>query len=148
MSIGLRICTRRMCSPGRPGACFGGSGYGINLGSEGNHPPNHPRPTTITRSYARIARCSGHSSYITHLDWSADSRIIQSNCGAYELLYFEAATGKQIRQNQRDAQWATWTCTLGFPVMGVWRDDTDGTDINAVCRCVGTQWRITWVLLW
>lgn len=86
------------------------------------------------RSYARLARCAGHSSYITHLDWSVDGRVLQSNCGAYELLYFEAATGKQIRQNQRDTQWATWTCTLGFPVMGIWRDGTDGTDINAVCR--------------
>ena len=47
-------------------------------------------------SYARIARCSGHSSYVTHIDWSADSRIIQSTCGAYELLYFEASTGKQV----------------------------------------------------
>ncbi|KAG2499991.1 hypothetical protein HYH03_002273 [Edaphochlamys debaryana] len=88
----------------------------------------------VTRHYARLARCAGHSSYITHLDWSVDSRVIQSNCGAYELLYFEAATGKQVRQDQRDTQWQSWTCTLGFPVMGVWRDDTDGTDINAVCR--------------
>ncbi|KAG2450199.1 hypothetical protein HYH02_000301 [Chlamydomonas schloesseri] len=97
----------------------------------------------VTRHYARIARCSGHSSYITHLDWSLDSRMIQSNCGAYELLYFEAATGKQVRQNQRDTPWATWTCTLGFPVMGIWRDDTDGTDINALCRSFQGQFQET-----
>jgi hypothetical protein len=48
------------------------------------------------RSYARIARCSGHSSYVRHLDWSANSRVVQSSCGAYELLYFDAATGKQV----------------------------------------------------
>ncbi|GFR41097.1 hypothetical protein Agub_g1741 [Astrephomene gubernaculifera] len=88
----------------------------------------------VTRHYARLARCSGHSSYITHLDWSADGRILQSTCGAYELLYFEAGTGKQVRQNQRDTRWASWTCALGFPVMGIWRDGTDGTDINAVSR--------------
>lgn len=93
------------------------------------------KKTPSVCSYARLARCSGHSSYITHLDWSVDGRVLQSNCGAYELLYFEAASGKQIRQNQRDTQWSSWTCSLGFPVMGMWRDDTDGTDINAVCRC-------------
>lgn len=46
--------------------------------------------------YTRIVRCSGHSSYVRHLDWSADSSMIQSACGAYELLYHEAATGKQV----------------------------------------------------
>jgi hypothetical protein len=45
----------------------------------------------------------GHSSYITHLDWSADSRILQSNCGAYELLYFEGATGKQVGHDPTQA---------------------------------------------
>ena len=32
--------------------------------------------------------------------------------------------------------WATWTCVLGFPVMGIWRlgQGTDGTDVNAVSR--------------
>jgi hypothetical protein len=34
---------------------------------------------------------------VRHLDWSADSSMIQSVCGAYELLCHEAATGKQVR---------------------------------------------------
>lgn len=50
----------------------------------------------VPRRYAKIARCSGHSSYITHLDFSADGRLLQSCCGAYELLYFETDTGKQV----------------------------------------------------
>lgn len=52
-------------------------------------------------SYPRLARCAGHSSYIRSLDWSVDSRLIQSSCGAYELLYFDAATGKQVRPGIR-----------------------------------------------
>ena len=40
----------------------------------------------------------------------------------------------QIYVNQRDALWDTWTCVLGFPVMGVWRKYSDGTDVNALCR--------------
>lgn len=51
-------------------------------------------------SYQRIARCFGHSSYIRHIDWAANSRVLQSSCGAYELLYFEASSGKQVNTLQ------------------------------------------------
>ena len=36
-----------------------------------------------------------------------------SNDQAYELLYFDPRTGRQVKENQRDTQWASWTCTLG-----------------------------------
>lgn len=31
----------------------------------------------------------GHSSFITHLDWSKDGNFIMSNSGDYEILYCE-----------------------------------------------------------
>lgn len=37
-------------------------------------------------------------------------------------------------ETTRDIEWATYTCTLGFHVFGVWPEGSDGTDINAVCR--------------
>ncbi len=45
-----------------------------------------------------------------------------------------ASAGKKIPYNQRDAPWSTYTCKLGFPVMGIWQDDSDRSDINSVCR--------------
>ena len=96
--------------------------------------------------YHRLHRLRGHSSYITHIDWSVydpkvpDRRILQSTCGAYELLYYDGNTGEQVRHSLRDERWATQTCTLGFTVMGIWPKSApgekaaDGTDVNACDR--------------
>uniref|UniRef100_A0A2K5NUX7 EMAP like 3 n=1 Tax=Cercocebus atys TaxID=9531 RepID=A0A2K5NUX7_CERAT len=66
--------------------------------------------------------CSqGHSSFITHLDWSKDGNFIMSNSGDYEILYWDVAGGcKQLknRYESRDREWATYTCVLGFHVYG------------------------------
>ena len=87
-----------------------------------------------TTTWKRTVRCVGHSSTVTHVDWSTDSSKLMSNDQAYELLYFDAATGKQIKANQRDTAWHTFTCVLGFNVMGIWPRDSNGTDINGLDR--------------
>jgi echinoderm microtubule-associated protein-like 6 len=76
-----------------------------------------------------------HNSYVTHLDFSRDSKFVQSNCGAYELLFCDASSSDQVRfaSSLKDTAWHTWTCPLGWPVQGIWPECADGTDINAVC---------------
>ncbi|XP_028250798.1 echinoderm microtubule-associated protein-like 1 isoform X10 [Parambassis ranga] len=88
------------------------------------------------RKYSRVGKCSGHSSFITHLDWSVDSQYLVSNSGDYEILYWIPSVCKQVVsvETTRDIEWVTYTCTLGFQVFGLWPDGSDGTDINAVCR--------------
>ncbi|EHB04120.1 Echinoderm microtubule-associated protein-like 1 [Heterocephalus glaber] len=88
------------------------------------------------RRYTRVGKCSGHSSFISHLDWSVDSQFLVSNSGDYEILYWVPSACKQVVSVEatRDIEWATYTCTLGFHVFGVWPEGSDGTDINAVCR--------------
>ncbi|KPP76982.1 echinoderm microtubule-associated protein-like 3-like [Scleropages formosus] len=89
------------------------------------------------RRYTRFGKCTGHSSFITHLDWSKDGKYIMSNSGDYEILYWDVAGGCKLLRNRfdsRDRKWASYTCVLGFHVMGVWLEGSDGTDINALCR--------------
>ncbi|XP_075896530.1 echinoderm microtubule-associated protein-like 3 isoform X2 [Nelusetta ayraudi] len=89
------------------------------------------------RRYGRFGKCNGHSSFITHLDWSKEGKHIMSNSGDYEILYWDIAAGCKLLRNRfesRDREWASYTCVLGFHVMGVWLEGSDGTDINALCR--------------
>jgi len=60
-----------------------------------------------------------HSSYITHFDFSCDGVNLHSTCGAYELLFWDVHSGKQLPGGAsalRDEKWHTWTVTLGWPV--------------------------------
>jgi Ca2+-dependent lipid-binding protein/WD40 repeat protein len=82
-----------------------------------------------------VARCKGHSSYILSLDWSADGSVIQSNCAAREILYWEPTNGNRLRSTfddlEADTEWDEWSCLLGFPVMGIWPEGCNGLDVNA-----------------
>ncbi|XP_015997733.2 echinoderm microtubule-associated protein-like 4 isoform X1 [Rousettus aegyptiacus] len=89
------------------------------------------------RKYSRYGKCTGHSSYITHLDWSPDNKYIMSNSGDYEILYWDIPGGCKLIRNRsdcKDIDWTTYTCVLGFQVFGVWPEGSDGTDINALVR--------------
>jgi WD40 repeat protein len=93
--------------------------------------------------YSKQARCIGHSALVLHIDWSKDSQLLQSACAARELLYWAAATGKQVTRSQRDTSWASWTSMLGFPVVGIWSGAGDASDVNAVDRDLGGDLLVT-----
>ncbi|RVE43289.1 hypothetical protein evm_012048 [Chilo suppressalis] len=71
--------------------------------------------------YSRVGKCLGHSSFITHLDWSEDSQYIRSNSGDYELLFWPW-----------EHNWERNNIT--YTTVGVWPDSADGTDLNSCTR--------------
>ena len=88
------------------------------------------------KKLTRLKRLLGHTSRVTHMDWSSDSEILQSNSTSYELLYHSVSSGTQITKisSMKDTDWFTWTCVLGWPVQGIWPPCASGDDINAVDR--------------
>ncbi|XP_042144589.1 echinoderm microtubule-associated protein-like 2 isoform X6 [Ixodes scapularis] len=97
------------------------------------------------RKYNRISRCSGHSSFITHLDWSEDSTYIRSCSGDYELLFWNALVCRQVTNMSitRDLKWHTQSCTIGFNAFGIWPENADGTDVNTCARSHSSKLLVT-----
>lgn len=104
----------------------------------------------VSDGYRMKHKLIGHSSFIIALDWTVDSTAVHTNCGAYELLFFDVNTGRQIKDGAtrfRDEPWATWTAKLGWPVQGIYRGVIDLTHVNTVDRsrdqsliAVGNDW--------
>ena len=102
--------------------------------------------------YQHLYKMRGHSATVCCIDFSLpltqppDLRgktIIMSNCNGREILYWDPLTGQQVTANQRDASWASWTCKLGFGVMGVWADGAGNDDVNSVCRSNSQEYVVT-----
>lgn len=65
-----------------------------------------------------------------------DGQFLMTNSLSYEILFYDLNTGKQVTRasNFRDEKWATWSCILGFTVMGIFPPAADGSDVNMVAR--------------
>lgn len=83
-----------------------------------------------------IGDCRGHSSWITHLDWSKDGSILQTNSRDYELLFWSIPSCKQITSASsfKDIEWDTFSCIIGWSVRGIWEKGMEGNDISCVDR--------------
>jgi len=62
--------------------------------------------------YYHRKRLLGHSSTVVHLDWSCDSRVIQSNCQAFEILYWDAIKGTNLRNTKDSTESDTVRCCV------------------------------------
>lgn len=88
-----------------------------------------------TYSDSKAKKLTGHSSFITSLDWSIDSKWLRSNCGAYELLFFNIESFKRDpsgASNTIETIWADQTNKLGWNVQGIFPSGCDGSHINSV----------------
>jgi len=77
-----------------------------------------------------------HSSAITALDWSKDSKYLRAIDQAYSKMYYDITECVHIKDGATVLTdpliWNSSTCKLGWYINGVFRPGMDGTDINAV----------------
>jgi WD40 repeat protein len=85
------------------------------------------------KNYFRQGVCRGHGGSITHLDFSVSSQYIQSN-GTDNALLFWDVEGNQVKNSKslRDISWSTYTCTLAWPVQGIWNSGGDYSEVNSL----------------
>jgi WD40 repeat protein/Ca2+-binding EF-hand superfamily protein len=88
---------------------------------------------TDKKRFRRMAVCKGHSEAVTHIDFSSNSKYLQSNGEDLALLYWDM-NGSEIKHGTiiRDIVWSTITCVFGFTVKGIWPPRSSYTEINCV----------------
>eukprot|EP00069_Balaena_mysticetus_P019095 bmy_11890T0 len=88
----------------------------------------------VSQRYKKFGECVGSLSFITHLDWSSDSRYLQTNDGNGKRLFYRMPGGKEVTNKEeiKGVHWASWTCVSGLEVNGIWPKYSDINDINSV----------------
>eukprot|EP00741_Cyanophora_paradoxa_P020673 tig00021289_g19954.t1 len=91
---------------------------------------------SVVKDYKLAGRCKGHSSYVRHLDWNEGSTAIQSDCGAYELLFWSIPPASRTRK------------PVPSRTRSVFEPGMDGLDVKSVDRsnngkllAIGTNFR-------
>ncbi|XP_061915415.1 echinoderm microtubule-associated protein-like 6 isoform X1 [Entelurus aequoreus] len=88
----------------------------------------------VSQRYKKVGECSRSSSFITHLDWTLDCKVLQTNDGAGERLLYRMPLGKPLlsKEDVQGQRWASWSCVLGPEVNGIWPKYSDVCEANAV----------------
>uniref|UniRef100_A0A8C7UID4 EMAP like 6 n=1 Tax=Oncorhynchus mykiss TaxID=8022 RepID=A0A8C7UID4_ONCMY len=87
----------------------------------------------VAQRYKKVGECNRSTSFITHLDWSVDSRYLQTNDGAGDRLFYRMPAGKLLNKEEtKGIHWMTWTGIIGPEVNGIWPKYANVTDINSV----------------
>lgn len=88
--------------------------------------------TEMGNKFCRVGACVGHSAPVKELDWSEDSRYLQTQSMNFELMFWKAHNCRPLEDEKiiDDLKWFTHNCTIGFSVIGIWSDSIDSALIN------------------
>jgi len=84
------------------------------------------------KNYHRQAVCRGHAGSILHIDFSSNSRYIQSNSEDTNLFFWDVEGHRVVDKSvMRDLNWAAMTCTMSWTTQGIWPPGCTYSSINA-----------------
>uniref|UniRef100_A0A1I8FAV1 WD_REPEATS_REGION domain-containing protein n=1 Tax=Macrostomum lignano TaxID=282301 RepID=A0A1I8FAV1_9PLAT len=84
-----------------------------------------------------VAKCQGHTSFVTHIDWSADGTLLRSklrrltSCSTGRCPTVNSEFDDSVTPRCQVADWNLLPELRGLLEFG--GDANDGTDVNAVC---------------
>ena len=78
----------------------------------------------------------GHTSYVTHLDWSSDSQFLRSNSADHEVLFWNGAVCRSVRDVEtiREMSWETNDCPVSWGSLGVWGEGPECPEVGSTSR--------------
>ena len=81
---------------------------------------------SFSRLQERLCKVKCYEGVVTHLDWSRDSRVFQLNTSRSVLQFWSLKKVGSKWENElmhpktaANIDWATWTCSMGWPVNGI-----------------------------
>ncbi|KAI8515105.1 Echinoderm microtubule-associated protein-like 5, partial [Branchiostoma belcheri] len=85
-----------------------------------------------TANYDSVRQFPAGSYPVMHIDWSTDSRFLQTNDEQGERAVYKMPEGKMAtkRDDLTAIVWDTWTGVLGDEVQGIWAKYSDLSDVN------------------
>ncbi|XP_078612841.1 echinoderm microtubule-associated protein-like 6 [Branchiostoma floridae x Branchiostoma japonicum] len=85
-----------------------------------------------TQNYDSVRQFPAGSYPVMHIDWSTDSRFLQTNDEQGERAIYKMPEGKMAtkRDDLSAIVWETWTGVLGDEVQGIWPKYSDLLDVN------------------
>lgn len=80
----------------------------------------------VVPSFFPLCKMQANNYSIRHIDWTTDSVYMQVENANFELLYFNAKKGIQLKEGAamlKDAPWKNWSLTIGWPAQGIYSPD-------------------------
>lgn len=75
------------------------------------------------KDFDKQAVCDAHKDPVMHVDFSSDSKHLQTTCTGHELKFFDTIAGRELTSPSKlkGVEWSSQHCIYGWQVQGIWK---------------------------